>query len=109
MQNWNVDLTEKNRWFHWIGKITVLIVAAAVAFFILKFIFSLPGFQFDPFMLVLVGVIGVLLYRTVKVQEQMIQNQNELLKQLLEKNSAHKETTELLLPEKVESKNRKRK
>jgi len=72
----------KNIIFIVVGQTCLLVLAVLVLYYLVTFIAGLPGFQFDPLLLVLIAFLGWQFWKILDKQNKIIERQNDLIKYL---------------------------
>ncbi len=72
----------KNIIFIVVGQTCLLVLAILALYYLVTFIASLPGFQFDPLLLILIAFFGWQFWKILDKQNQIIEKQNDLIEYL---------------------------
>lgn len=65
-----------------LGQTFAVLLGLTVVYWVVTYIANLPGFQFDPFLIMLVAFLGWQYWQVIKKQSRMIEQQNMLIEQL---------------------------
>lgn len=79
---WLYIRENKNVIYIALGQTFLVLVSLSVLYYIINYVTNLPGFQFDPFLIILVAIIGWQFWRISEKQNLIIERQNNLIEQL---------------------------
>jgi membrane protein implicated in regulation of membrane protease activity len=100
---WSYIRENKEVLFIVLGQVFLVILALSAVYYAVSYIASLPGFQFDPFLMILIVLLGWQFWRILDKQNRIIEKQNDLIEDLA------KRQENLALPFTPEEKKRKKK
>ncbi len=79
---WKYIKENKNVIYVVLGQATLAFFTLTAVYYVITFIINLPGFQFDPLLLILVAFLGWQFWRILDRQTKIIEKQNDLIESM---------------------------